>query len=84
MTLRIDDPEADRLAQEVAFLTGETLVEAVKTSLAERLARERQRREAKRLAERLDEIARHCASLPDHDTGSPEEIIGYDEHGAPR
>lgn len=83
MTLRIDDPEADRLAQEVAALTGETLAEAVKASLAERLAREQQRRAAKSLVARLDAIAAHCASLPDHDTRSPEEIIGYDEHGAP-
>jgi antitoxin VapB len=84
MTLRIDDPEADRLAQEVAAPTGETLAEAVKISPAEPLARERQRREARSLAQRRDEIARHRASLPDHDSRSPDEIIGYDEHGAPR
>ena len=35
------------------------------------------------LAERLLAIARHCASLPDIDTRSPDEILGYDEHGLP-
>jgi antitoxin VapB len=84
MTLRIDDPETDRLANELASLTGETPAQAVRTALAQRLERERRQREGKRLAERLNEIAKHCASLPDYDTRSPDDIIGYDEYGAPR
>ncbi len=83
MALSLKDPETDRLAREVARLTGESLTEAVRKSLAERLERERLRRgrPARGLAEKLNEIARHCAALPDIDTRSPEEIIGYDEHG---
>ena len=68
----------------MAKLTGETLTEAVRKALAERLERERRKRNAEGLAERLNAIALHCASLPDHDTRSPDEIIGYDEHGLPR
>jgi antitoxin VapB len=34
-----------------------------------------------RLAERLMELGRHCAALPDIDARSPEEIVGYDETG---
>jgi antitoxin VapB len=33
------------------------------------------------LAEELDKIALHCAALPDLDTPSPDEIIGYDKNG---
>ncbi len=86
MALSLKDPETDRLAREVARLTGESLTEAVRKSLAERLERERLRRgrPAKGLAEQLLEIARHCAALPDLDTRSPDEIIGYDEYGVPR
>ncbi len=85
MALSLKDPETDRLAREVAALTGESLTKAVRNALAERLARERRKRGAGQgLAQRLDEIARHCASLPDFDTRSPEQIIGYDEHGVPR
>jgi antitoxin VapB len=84
MALSLKDPETDRLAREVARLTGESLTEAVRKSLAERLERERLRRGRSKLAERLLEIARHCAALPDLDTRSPDEIIGYDEHGVPR
>jgi antitoxin VapB len=83
VALSLKDPETDRLAREVARLTGETLTEAVRKALAERLERERLRRgkPKKGLAERLNEIALHCAALPDFDIRSPDEIIGYDENG---
>jgi antitoxin VapB len=82
MALSLKDAETDRLAREVAALTGETLTEAVRKARAERLERERRRRgRAKSLVERLDEIALHCASLPNDDTRTPEEIIGYDDKG---
>jgi antitoxin VapB len=82
MALSLKDAETDRLAREVAKLTGESLTEAVRKALAERLERERRKRGQKRsLAERLDEIALRCASLPDYDARSPDEIIGYDDKG---
>jgi antitoxin VapB len=82
MALSIKDPETDRLAREVAALTGESLTKAVRSSLTERLDREKRRRAGgKTLAERLDELAKECAALPDYDTRSPDEIIGYDENG---
>jgi antitoxin VapB len=85
MALSLKDPETDRLAREVAKLTGESLTEAVRKALAERLDRERRRRgQTKGLAERLNELAKECAALPDYDTRSPDEIIGYDEYGVPR
>jgi antitoxin VapB len=85
MAIRLKDPETARLAREVAALTGETLTETVRNALAERLEREqRRRRTEKGLAERLDAIAGHCAALPDLDTRSADEIIGYDEFGVPR
>ncbi len=82
MALSLKDPETDRLAREVAALTGETLTLAVRTALAERLTREQRRRgRTGGLAERLREIGEHCARLPDHDTRSPDEIVGYDDAG---
>src|SRR5438445_5662798 len=82
MALSLKDAETDRLAREVARLTGESLTEAVRTALAERLERERVRRgkPRRRIADRLNEIALHCAALPDLDTRSADEIIGYDEN----
>jgi antitoxin VapB len=85
MALSLKDVETDRLARAVAKLTGESLTEAVRKALAERLERERRKRgRSKSLAERLDAIALRCASLPDYDTRTPDEIIGYDEYGVPR
>ena len=84
MALGLKDGETDRLAREVARLTGESLTEAVRRALAERLARERRKRgEAGGLAGRLDALAREGAALPDLDGRSAEEIIGYDAHGLP-
>lgn len=82
MALSLKDKETDRLARAVAALTGETLTDAIRTALAERLERERLRRgQPDDLAARLREIGEHCARLPDYDMRSPDEIVGYDETG---
>jgi antitoxin VapB len=82
MALSLKDKETDRLAREVAALTGETLTDAVRLALAERLERERLRRgQPASLAERLVALGRECAALPDFDTRTPDEIVGYDETG---
>ena len=46
MALSIKTEEADRLARDLAGLTGETMTQAVATALRERLSRERARRSA--------------------------------------
>jgi len=86
MALSIRDPETDRLARELAALTGESMTEAIRTALEERLAREKRAREAEiaRKRERINAIVEHCSSLPVLDDRSPEEIMGYDENGLPR
>jgi antitoxin VapB len=83
MALSLKDPETDRLARAVAALTGESLTDAVRIALAERLERENLRRRGQLtgLASRLRAIGEHCASLPDIDPRSADEIIGYDNSG---
>jgi antitoxin VapB len=82
MALSLKDPETDRLAREVSKLTGESLTQAVRTALAERLDREKRRRgRGKSLAEELDALGKECAALPELDSRSADEIIGYDENG---
>ena len=66
MALSLKDPETDRLARALAALTGETLTEAIRRALAERLERERIRRgHPCGLAGRIREIGEQCAALPD-------------------
>lgn len=82
MALSLKDPDTDRLAREVARLTGESLTEAVRTSLAERLRREQLKRGGT-LADALEAIAQRGDALPVLDDRSAEAIIGYDENGLP-
>jgi antitoxin VapB len=83
MALSIKDPEADRLARELAARTGETLTEAVVVALRERLARETGRTRSIPLHEELTAIRRRCAALPVLDARCADEILGYDERGLP-
>lgn len=81
MALSIKSDEADRLAREIASRTGETLTEAVVVALRERL--ERQSRDRLGIADRLRRLADDVTELPVEDRRSPEDIVGYDEHGLP-
>ena len=82
MALNIRNPETEKLVATVASLTGETKTQAVTEALKERLDKlKRQKR--RRLAGRLNEIAKHCASLPVLDARPDDEILGYDERGLP-
>jgi antitoxin VapB len=58
------------------------LTSAVTSALRERLARERRRQNTDNIAARLMKIGNRYAALPD--TGrTPDDILGYDEHGLP-
>jgi len=83
MPISIKDPETDRLARALAAATGESLTEAIRRALKDRLDRETHRSrvgigvEVRRIQERL-------ARLPVLDRRSADEIVGYDDHGVPR
>ena len=82
--LNIEDPEVYRLARQVADLTGETLIDAVRHALRERLSRELQARPDPLWIEKLREISDRCAARPVIDTRSDDELAGYDDLGIPR
>lgn len=82
--LNIKNPEADRLARILADQLGETITEVVIEALREKLLREQGRRVPTELKTSLLEIGQRCAKLPDKDTRSPDEIIGYDSRGLPK
>ena len=84
MAVSIKNEETERLARELAKRTGVSITEAITTALREQLAREEGKRSALRVRDELLVIGRRCAALPDLDTRSPEEILGYDEIGLPR
>jgi antitoxin VapB len=84
MHLNIKNDETHRIAAELAELTGQSLTAAVTTALREQLVRERRSRSREPVAERLMEIGRRYAALPDANAQTPEEIVGYDENGIPQ
>ena len=83
MALNIRNAEAERLAAAVAKITGETKTEAVTRALRDRLARLRNDRTRRSLADDIDDIGRHCAALAVKDARPADEILGYDANGSP-
>jgi antitoxin VapB len=84
MAISIKSMETERLAREVAAKTGESLTSAIQKSLEERLERLKQQHRSSILASQLEEILRRVDQLPVLDSRTPEDILGYDEHGLPR
>lgn len=82
MALSIKNDMAERLVRQVANETGESLTEAIIHSLEERLERLKGRRSAPDLVETLRGISQRCSSLPDRDTRSADEILGYNDIGS--
>ncbi len=83
MALSIKDDKADQMARELAKRTGESLTTAIRKALEERLSRVQPAMRGRSLADELNELADRCAALPDLDTRSADEIIGYDQDGMP-
>lgn len=83
MSLNIKDPAAEKSVRELAALTGESVTTAVRRAAEERLQRVRREHAERSLVDEILEIGRRCAALPDLDTRSADEILGYDEHGLP-
>jgi antitoxin VapB len=84
MALSIKDDETDRLARALAAATGESLTEAIRRALEERLARETRRQQAYPLAARVRRVQERLREYPVLDGRTDDELLGYDEHGLPR
>ncbi len=83
MALNIKDPTTDRLARELADLTGESITVAVGTALKDRLERISGSVPSQQRVEEMGRIAREAASLPVVDSRSEDEILGYGDDGLP-
>jgi antitoxin VapB len=84
MSLNIKSDETDRLARELARLTGESMPAAVTEAVRERLDRLR-RNEAVGLADRMLAIGKDCAGrLKEPFRSADHGDLLYDERGLPR
>lgn len=83
MAISIKNEQAEQLARKVAALTGESITEAIRGALAERYERLSQARRGRSLADEIREIADRVSSRPRISSMTDDEILGYDEFGAP-
>jgi len=75
------DEYAAELARQVSSYTGESLPETVIHALEAMLEKVREYAREQLDMEKALAVERHCASLPDLDPRSPDEILGYDDQG---
>ena len=85
MAMNIKNPETDRLAKELAELTGESMTAAVTEAVRERLERVRRGKPDPEKVERLMALAREMAPRIKEPWKSIDhgELL-YDEKGLPR
>jgi len=81
MAISIRNPEAERLAREVAARSGENITKAIIHSLEERLQRLTDQQRVPARVQELRAIAKRCKALPDLDPRPADAILGYNEHG---
>lgn len=86
MALSIKNKEVERVAKELARITGKPITEAVFEGLSRELNRQRAmsiRKLTSSRYERIMQIGKECAALPALEEMSEDEILGYDEFGIP-
>jgi len=83
MALSIKNPETDRLAHQLAEVTGESVTAAVTKALRRSLEAVTATHHSPGLLEDIRQIQNLVASLQRIDDRTPDEIIGYDEFGLP-
>lgn len=81
MAISIRNPIAENLARKVANESGESMTQAIIHSLEDRLEKLQGQRNPDNLLQEIKEIGSRCASLPDIDSRSADEILGYNENG---
>ncbi len=86
MALSIKNREVEALARELARLSGKPITEAVRDGLKREVERAKviaQAAPKPGLAEELMAIGRKVAAMPTLNDMTDDEILGYDEFGAP-
>jgi len=84
VSIVIDDPRLEQLAQQLAAAEGTTVERVVRESLLSRAGRRGLTVHQRPLRERLTDLAREVDALPSRvpaDRRTAEEILGYDDRG---
>jgi antitoxin VapB len=81
MALHIQDPETDQLARQLSAATGETITQAVRVALEDRLRSVQPAVDERQYIARIKEITSRVAAMPVLDHRSENEILGYNDQG---
>jgi antitoxin VapB len=82
MTVLIKDEEADRMIRQLAERTGETITDAVKKAVSDRLAKTPlSEQEIAERMRKIEAIVARADAMPTLDHRSADEIIGYNDKG---
>ncbi|MBZ2179219.1 MAG: type II toxin-antitoxin system VapB family antitoxin [Acidobacteria bacterium] len=88
MAFHIRNSDAERLLRELQALTGETLTDAVRNALAERLEREKIKlaalQEPDSLFASMRDIWARLSLVPNRDPRPDDDILGYGPDGLPQ
>ncbi|HEV2988038.1 MAG TPA: type II toxin-antitoxin system VapB family antitoxin [Candidatus Angelobacter sp.] len=84
MPIILEDAGVEHLAAELACRTGETIAEAIKVALYQRLQLLNSQQSEIGIREKADKILKRVDALPTEDHRSEDEILGYDSIGLPR
>jgi antitoxin VapB len=86
MGIIIKNAATEAKIRKLAKRTGETMTAAIDRAIEDRLAKlgPAKRKRGRIDRKKLVELLKYFDSLPVDDPRSPDEIIGYDEHGVPK
>lgn len=82
MALNIKNPSVIKLVTEISETTGDNMTQAILHALEEKLVRLKGRKRLKEVEDAILDISQRCATLPDLDKRSADQILGYDTAGA--
>jgi antitoxin VapB len=82
MSISIRNPRVELLAREVAREYNITMTQAIIDALEEKKRRINHSDASENVrCRKILQLAMECSNLPDLDTRSPDEILGYDDNG---
>lgn len=81
MALSIRNQKVEKLAREVAAVSGENITQSILHALEDRIERLKAKHNTIDLAKEIMNISKRCSALPDKDSRSPEEILAYNSNG---
>ena len=83
MPISLKSPETERLARTLAEATGESITEAIRRALEERLQRLNNASSFAQYLEPIQRVQQRIRERPVLDARAADDIIGYGDDGAP-